>query len=354
VHSIAKTVIVAGAQGVIGRAAAVRFADLGWEVIGVSRRAPAEDLPVRQLSVDLLDRADTEAKLRELTHATHLVFAAYVERPTASEAVVPNVTMLRNALDVLEAVAPNLQHVTLYQGGKAYGAHLGAFKTPAREDDPRHMPPNFYYAQEDLLRARQPGKAWHWTALRPEAVCGYALGNPMNLAMVIAVYATICKELGLPLRFPGTRAAYDALYQVTSAEILARATAWAATSRAAHEQIFNITNGDYFRWRHLWPAIARAFAIPVADPLRIPLVEYMADKEPLWERIAAREGLRPIPYEQLASWGFGDAIFGMDFDNITSTIKARRAGFPDCIDTEEMFVEFFEDLRRRRVIPALR
>jgi len=351
VSSEAKTVVVAGAQGVIGRAAAEHFHGLGWNVVGLARRAAADDLPVRQLSVDLLDRADTEAKLRELTQATHLVFAAYVERPTASEAVAPNLAMLRNALDALEAAAPNLEHVTFYQGGKAYGAHLGTFKTPAREDDPRHMPPNFYYDQEDLLRERQRGARWHWTALRPEAVCGYALGNPMNLAMVIAVYATICKELGLPLRFPGTGAAYDALYQVTSAEILARATAWAATSPAAHEQIFNITNGDYFRWRHLWPAIARAFALPVGDALHIPLAEYMADKGPLWERIAAREGLRPIPYAQLASWGFGDAIFGMDFDNISSTIKARRAGFPECIDTEEMFVSFFEGLRRRRVIP---
>jgi hypothetical protein len=43
----------------------------------------------------------------------------------------------------------------------------------------------------------------------------------------------------------------------------------------------------------------------------------------------------------------------MEFDNITSTIKARRAGFHDCIDTEEMFTSFLDELRRRRVIPAL-
>jgi len=42
--------------------------------------------------------------------------------------------------------------------------------------------------------------------------------------MVIAVYASISRELGLPLRFPGTPNAYTALYQVTSADILARAT----------------------------------------------------------------------------------------------------------------------------------
>jgi len=41
----------------------------------------------------------------------------------------------------------------------------------------------------------------------------------------------------------------------------------------------------------------------------------------------------------------------MEYDNITSTIKPRRAGFHDCIDTEAMLLNFFEELRRRKVIP---
>jgi hypothetical protein len=56
--------------------------------------------------------------------------------------------------------------------------------------------------KHDHLRYRQKGKTWSFTILRPEAVCGYAVGNPMNLLMLIAVYAAISKELGLPLRFP--------------------------------------------------------------------------------------------------------------------------------------------------------
>ena len=121
------------------------------------------------------------------------------------------------------------------------------------------MRPNFYYAQEDLLRARQQAKQWRWTVLRPEGTVGFGVGNPMNLGMSIAVYATISKELGLPLRFPGTEEAYRALYQLTSAEILAKATAWAGQSEAARNEIFNITNGDYFRWQHMWPRIAKMF-----------------------------------------------------------------------------------------------
>jgi hypothetical protein len=73
----------------------------------------------------------------------------------------------------------------------------------------------------------------------------------MNLIMVIGVYAGISKKLGLPLSSSGPDAAYRALYQVTSADILAKATAWAGETASAANEIFNITNGDYFRWQFM-------------------------------------------------------------------------------------------------------
>jgi len=347
------TVLVAGSQGVIGRAAAREWAaQPDTRVYGLSRREAAEE-GVEKVRVDLLDRADVRAKLGGVKGVTHVVFGAYIERATAAEKSKVNVAILRNLMEVVEETSPEMRHVTFYQGGKAYGADLGPFKTPAREDDPRLMPPNFYYDQEDYLRGLQTGRTWHWTALRPEAVCGFATGNPMNLAMVIAVYAVLSKELGLPLRFPGPLGAYRALYQVTSAEILAKATVWAGNSEAARNQIFNITNGDYFRWQHLWPRIARAFGMETADPIPLSLADYMADKGSLWDAIVRKHSLQSIPYEEAVSWGFGDFIFHSEFDNISSTIKARQAGFHDCIDTEEMFIRFFDELRRKRVIPAL-
>jgi nucleoside-diphosphate-sugar epimerase len=348
-----RKVLVAGAHGVIGRHAALHFAEQpGVEVIGLSRRTGYDLGRVQQVSVDLLQPDDVHAKLRPMRDITHIVFGAYIEKQTAREKSEVNVAILRNLLDVVEDTSPDFQHITFYQGGKAYGADLGPFKTPAREDDPRLMPPNFYYDQEDFLRGRQKDKHWHWTALRPEAVMGYATGNPMNLLMVIAVYAAVSKELGLPLRFPGTEAAYKALYQVTSAHVLADATDWAGRTEAAANQIFNITNGDYFRWEHMWPRIGRMFGMEVVPPTPTPLVTYMADKAPLWEKITARYGLQTeVPYDKLVSWAFGDFILNSGFDNISSTIKARRAGFAACIDTEEMFRTLFQELQKKRVIP---
>lgn len=351
--STRNVVVVAGVHGVSGRAAAEHWARVpDTAVYGLSRRTAAVPEGVRSIRVDLLDPQDVKSKLTSVQGVTHVVFGAYLEKPTAAEKSAVNVALLKNLLDALEAQPDSLEHITFYQGGKAYGADLGPFKTPAREDDPRLMPPNFYYDQEDFLRERQKGKSWHWTALRPEAICGYGIGNPMNLAMVIAVYATLSKHLGLPLRFPGTEAAYRALYQVTSADILASATVWAGTHDAARDQIFNITNGDYFRWQHMWPRISKMFGMEVADPVPTPLTVYMQDKNELWNEIVRRHKLQPVPYSQLVSWAFGDFIFNSGFDNISSTIKARRAGFRECIDTEDMFRLFFDRLRQDRVIPA--
>ena len=56
------------------------------------------------------------------------------------------------------------------------GCHLGPYKTPTKEDDPRHMPPNFYYDQQDFLEEFQKGKRWTWSVGRPHAVCGFSSG----------------------------------------------------------------------------------------------------------------------------------------------------------------------------------
>lgn len=347
-----KTVVVAGAVGVIGRGVLAHYEDKDVNLVAVSRRTPDFPSRAKHLPVDLLDRDSCEALLSQVPDATHLVFAAYQEKPTPTELVEVNLLMLKNMVEVMEKHAPNLRHITLMQGGKAYGVHLGAMPlSPAKESDPRHMPPNFYYDQEDFLRERSKGKAWSWTAFRPEGVAGIAVGNPMNLLMVIAVYGTLAKALGVPMSFPGPRAAYDALYQVTDTRILARAVDWAGETKDCQGEVYNITNGDYFRWSRVWPRLAEFFDVSPCEPFPMSLQQMMADKAGLWNQLVQQHGLRPYAYEDIVSWKFGDMIFKSTFDNITSTIKARKHGFHDCIDSEEMYLEMLEDLRRQRYIP---
>jgi nucleoside-diphosphate-sugar epimerase len=173
----------------------------------------------------------------------------------------------------------------------------------------------------------------------------------MNLAMVIAVYATISKELGIPLRFPGSPGAYTSLIEMTDAGLLAKATVWAATSEAARDEAFNVTNGDMFRWSSMWPKIAAFFELDVAPPLPMSLSAAMADKEPLWNRLVERHGLARTPYSDVSSWDFGDFVFGWDYDVIADTSKSRRAGFHEYVETEEMFLNIFRNLREEKLIP---
>ncbi|WP_339306251.1 SDR family oxidoreductase [Paenibacillus sp. FSL L8-0435] len=346
------TALVIGAGGVIGRNLIDYLMTLPqWNVIGASRRG-GEDAPgLRYISADLLNETDTQDKLSHLTTVTHIFYAAYQDRPTWAELVQPNLAMLVNVVNTIEPIAPNLQHISLMQGYKVYGAHLGPFKTPAKETDAYHMPPEFNVDQQQFLEDRQPGSSWTWSALRPSVVCGFALGNPMNLAMVIGVYAAISKELGLPLRFPGKPGAYHSLLEMTDATLLAHATVWAATNPQCANQAFNITNGDLFRWNELWPKIAAFFELETAPPLPFSLATVMADKENLWNSMIEKYDLINTPYDDVSSWAFGDFVFSWDYDFFADGSKARRFGFHDFIDTETMFMDIFRNLRDRKILP---
>ncbi len=347
-----KTMLVIGATGVIGRRLIETLEPMeDWDIVGVSRRAPGFATRARHISVDLSDRDDCIAKLGGLSGVTHMMFAAYIDRPTWAEQCAPNAALIENTFDGFEPASENLRHVTLMQGTKYYGCHLGPFKTPAKESDPRHMPPNFYFNQEDALRVRQQGKPWKWTLLRPHTVCGFAPGMPLNLIAVIAVYAAISKELGLPLRFPGTEGGYRSVFQVTDADLLSRSILWAATEPKAGNEAFNITNGDYFRWETLWPQFAEAFGMDYAPPAPIRLGEFMADKGPLWDGMVGKYGLMKLRMEEAANWAFGDYIFNQDWDIMSDTLKARQAGFPDCVASDAMFLRLFDEVRERRFVP---
>jgi len=347
-----RVAVVVGARGVIGGNLIDHLEATGeWDVVGLSRRGGPGTDRVRHIAVDLLDERDAADKLGELRDVTHIFYAAYQDRPSWAELVAPNVAMLVNTVNALEPVAAALEHISLMQGYKVYGAHLGPFKTPARESDPPHMPPEFNVDQQQFLEDRQRGKRWTWSAIRPSVVCGFALGNPMNLALVIAVYATMSKELGVPLRFPGKPGAYTSLIEMTDAGLLAEATVWAATTPECANQALNINNGDLFRWDEMLPKIADFFELDVAPPLPMSMDVVMADKESVWDRLVAKHGLEPTPYSDVSSWAFGDFVFGWDYDVIADGSKARRLGFHRHVETEQMFLDIFRDLRARKIIP---
>ncbi|MEQ8394361.1 SDR family oxidoreductase [Thalassobaculum sp.] len=346
------TVLVIGASGVIGSALVRHLA--GRDNVGViaaARRPEPTSAPnVTTVPVDLNDPSAASAD-QTLTGVTHLVYCAYVDAPGWQAQNEPNARLFEAALGFAERHCPSLRHVTLLQGMKAYGSHLGPFKTPARESDPRIPQRHFYYDQEDALTARAASRGWSWTALRPHVVIGPARRSPLNLAAVLAVHAAFCRARGQPLYFPGSPAAFDSVYQATDAGLLARAIEWAGSEPRAAGEIFNITNGDFFRWRHLWPAIGSVLDLESADPRPTRLAETMADAGAEWDGLVARHGLEPNRLDTLVSWPFADYVFHTGHDVMADTLKCRRAGFLAFADSEAVIVDRLAELRRLKIVP---
>jgi nucleoside-diphosphate-sugar epimerase len=358
-------VVVFGATGVVGRAAAEHFGARGdCEVIAISRRPLA--LPgVVHVPLDLADPDATAAALRspQFAGTTHVVFAALQESSDLAagwrdtELIVHNAALFRNALDPLaEACAATLQHVSLLQGAKAYGFHVGRSPVPAKERSPRDAHHNFYFEQEDALRELAEGAPWSWTVFRPQVVFGESFGSPMNLLPVLGVYAALEREAGCPLSFPGGA---DGVHEAVDARLLARALAWAADAPEARGEVFNVTNGDVYSWRDVWPSIAAVFGMEPGEPTPMRLAEVMPRRADEWATLVARHDLNaPSDLQAFVggSWAYADILFGASGQGrpvpaLLSTVKLRQAGFADCVDTEDMLVGWLREFQARRLLP---
>lgn len=348
--------VVLGAEGLIGSYVREALLADGWTVAGVSRREPAfEHQNYTPIRTDLTDPTDVQSSMEAFPSATHIFYAGFAWTDTKAEEVAVNTAMLVNGVEGVEAHSDTLEHVCLFEGGKWYGCHIGPFKTPAYEDDPRVMPPIFYYNQEDYLRHRRSeGSRWTWSALRPEGVGGVAIGTPQNFLMILVVYATICKELGIPLRFPGAPECRDALYEMTDARLLAQAALHCATTELCEDEAFNVTNGDSFRWGQMFAYVADLLDMEYAGTQTMSLVEMMSDKEPVWANMVKEHGLAEFRVEDLAFWPAGDNIFNQKWDNVRSSIKLRSTGFQQSIDSRQMVRDVVQKMVDLNLIPSIR
>lgn len=341
--------LVVGASGIIGSALVETLAGAPEWRVRALRKTNVPD--VQAIDCDLTDAAATRKALEAAADTTHLFYAALrADADLARESEI-NAMMLDNVLDGLKANGAALQRVVHYQGAKVYGVHLGASVAPFYEDDPRHVAPNFYYAQEDLLKDRQVSDGLDWTILRPDVVVGDIAGNPMNIAMVIGVFAALTKQAGVPLRFPGSMRTYrEVVAQVTDAHWLARASLWAALAPNARNEAFNLV-GEPFRWERLWAKVAESLDMQVASPQPFSLAKHMPGKAKDWERLASEHELSTLPYEKLVGWPFGDFVFNTEFDMISDMNKIRRAGFTEAVNNEEVMVNALKRLAEKGVLP---
>src|SRR3954452_18861532 len=236
-----RKIAVAGATGLVGSAALRHFGAVGGcEVLALSRRKPRELYGARHIPIDLTVSAQCAHAAAELQGATHLVYAALYEAPNLIDGwrdpdqIRTNDLMLRNLMAAIEPVAPELKHVALLQGTKAYGVHVRPLNVPAREGrSEMYEQPNFYWKQESFLRELQKGKSWHWSILRPVLIVGDTIGGAMDLIPPIGVYAAMLREEGRPLDYPGGA---PRVSQAVDVDLLARAIAWSGDTEAARNE----------------------------------------------------------------------------------------------------------------------
>ncbi|MEP9379856.1 SDR family oxidoreductase [Aquabacter sp. CN5-332] len=350
----ARAALVVGATGVTGAPLCEQLLNEGWRVNAFSRRVPqlAPGTPLDGLShlaLDLDDVARTNAALAERPDITHVFYCANSPSAEARK------EMIRSLLDGLENL-PRFANINFIQGMKYYGCHLGPFPTPAKETDPRVPGCDFYYTEEDMIQARQDGRAWTWTTLRPHSVCGTSAGNPVNVASALAVYASMQRAQGDTLPFPGTERTFRTLFQVADAGLLARAAIHVSTMERGRNRTFNINNGDYFRWESLWPAIAAFFGLKPGAPSGTFLTEIFEQQKPVWDALVRDHALAPFPYDRLPRWSLGEyqapnSRLACEYDVIADTVRLRQAGFCEAMDSGVMFQKIFGQLRAERLIP---
>lgn len=346
-----KTALIAGAGGAASkRLIETLLADPGWSVLALARTPRRSAGRLTWIAADLFDGPACARALGEHRGVTHLFYTARAKHgETGVESVEDNVAMLRNVLDAVEPVAAGLEHVHLVQGTKYYGMHLGPFRTPAREDDPRPDVPNFYYDQQDLLARRARG--WAWSASRPTFIYDFAPERARNAVTVVGAYAAICRALGQPFDYPASAGSYDALRDMTDASLLARAMKHVATTPACRNAAFNVVNGDVFRWRDLWPRIAAHFGIAPGDVRPFKMNEWVRDKQPAWDGIVRRHGLAASRLDEIADWAFADFHWAQGYDIVSSTAKLRECGFTETLDSTQMLLDHLTRYREAKILP---
>jgi nucleoside-diphosphate-sugar epimerase len=350
------TVLIAGASGIVGSAAADVFGKEGWQVLGLARR-PVDQQGVTPIAADLLDPASLKSALAG-AKPSHVILASWLRQATEAENIRVNAAMVRNILDALRP-AQSVHHVALVTGLKHYLGPFEAYgkgslpQTPFREDQGRLDIKNFYYAQEDEVFAAAARDGFTWSVHRPHTIIGKAVGNAMNMGTTLAVYATICKETGRPFRFPGSATQWNSLTDMTDAHLLARHLLWTITTPAAANEAFNVVNGDVFRWKWMWPRLAHWFGIEAEefDGVVRPLEQQMADDAPIWRDIATRHHLVEPDIDRLISPWHTDADLGRPIEVVTDMTKSRKLGFTVYQPTDEAFFALFDQLRRERLIP---
>ncbi|UJR32523.1 hypothetical protein I4U23_019985 [Adineta vaga] len=340
------------------------------KIICISRRKmqfDIEDKRIYFISIDLIE-AGIDEIVTELIKAdghtiTHMFYYAHVPKMDEIEQDNINKILLQKALDATEKVAgKNVKCVSLQTGYKYYGVHKGPQYMAAQpfiEDAARHEGVNFYYTQEDLIKEYATKNKWNYSITRPNLIIGVSKGNMLNFAISLAIYASVQKEKGEPLLFPGNELAWDVVLDHSSSSNNSHFQLWASTNDQTANQIFNIHNGDKVQFRTLWPKFEKYFGFEHHEQKfsenkmesQLNFYEYMTQSKTVWDQIIQRYNLDKASFDY-ANWLFTHYLFSIPYNTEGDLTKARSYGWTTTIDTAESYSQCFDRLKKMKIIPT--
>ncbi|CAA0806163.1 3-oxo-Delta(4-5)-steroid 5-beta-reductase [Striga hermonthica] len=363
-----KVALIVGVTGIVGDSLAgiLPVADTPggpWKVYGVARRPRPSwntDHPVHYIQCDVADSADARAKLSSLADVTHIFWVTWANRPTETECCQLNGAMLRNVLDAIVPNAPGLAHICIQTGHKHYIGPFEAFgkikphETPFVEDVPRLDAPNFYYTLEDIaLETCARHHSLTWSVHRPAVIFGFSPYSMMNLVGALCVYAAVCKHEKAPLKFPGTKAAWNCYFVASDADLIAEQQIWCCVEPNGKNQAFNCSNGDVFKWKHLWKVLADGFDVEYVEfdesETYVSLAERMKDKGAVWDEIVDSNNLTGTKLEDFSFW-FADLML-LGECMLDSMNKSKERGFFGFRNSETSLLSVIHKMKAHKIVP---
>jgi nucleoside-diphosphate-sugar epimerase len=354
--STSNIALIVGVTGIAGTALAEKLISENWTVYGISRNLPRNP-KVIHLKIDLNNSLAIHAALTGLK-PTHVYFTTWIPKGNEADNIVANRKLVKDIFSGLEK-ANTLQHSALVTGLKHY---MGPFEsygtkeirdTPFHEDEERVSSPNFYYAQEDELWLAADRLNFTWSVHRSHTIIGHTTGNAMNMALTIAVAASLAKKSGSALSFPGNEVQWNGITDMTDSDLLANHMFWASVTDSAKNTPFNVSNGDVFRWRWMWPRLGEALKVDFVGPSdELALFErQMSPLESLWVNISKEYGLKNSEISNLASWWHTDGDLNRPIECFSDMNNSRIRGFLECRNTLDSFLKVFRGYQLDKIIP---
>ncbi|KAF2493321.1 NAD(P)-binding protein [Lophium mytilinum] len=379
------TAIITGANGISGYhmlRVLAQDPDRWTKIYCLSRRPPAipGGLPsnAEHIALDLLKKPEeiAEALKAKGVKADYVFFFAYIQvepKPgqrlwsDAEEMCKVNTALLSNFCDSLPLASITPKRILLQTGAKNYGAHLlPQTPKPQRESDPRILlEPNFYYTQEDYLRAFCAGVCTSYTITMPSYIPGAVPDAAMNVILPLGIYAAVCAHLAEPLVYPGSAVGWRATQSQSSAMLNAYMAEWAALlpDELAAGEKFNACDGSAFTWGRLWERLGEWYGIPVLGPgdgaaweeRRVGLTAWAKTERVgrAWGEVAREFGLARgelWDVERLFVFTEG-ALGGVETDY--SMDKSRKLGWFGTVDTTESIRKVLDEFAELKMIPPV-